>query len=78
VCCAKKVSKLINSPVVRLLGTRVGSTSAEVVPQGVILAHKKNKERLCVYKIESIDHRELTYVSGKSKRKMSGKGIESE
>jgi hypothetical protein len=36
VCCAKEASKLINSPVVqqevRLLGTRVGGTSAEVVP----------------------------------------------
>jgi hypothetical protein len=39
VCCAKKVSKLINIPVVRFLGTRVGGTSAEprVVPQGVNL-----------------------------------------
>ena len=34
VCFAKEVSKLINSAVVRLLGTRVGSASAEVVPGG--------------------------------------------
>jgi hypothetical protein len=30
-CCAKEVSELINRPVVDLLGTRVGSTSAQVV-----------------------------------------------
>jgi len=44
VCCAKKVSKLINSPVVRLLGTRVGSTSAERC-QGVNLKLQPQDER---------------------------------
>ncbi len=35
VCCAKEVSDLINLPVVSLLGTRVGGTSAEVVTKRV-------------------------------------------
>jgi len=30
-CCAKKVSKLINRPVVSLLGTRVSGTSTEMI-----------------------------------------------
>ena len=37
-CCAKKVSKLVNHPVVSLLGTRVSGTSAEVVPVPVIFS----------------------------------------
>jgi hypothetical protein len=37
VFCAEKVSDLINRPVVSLLGTRVGGTSAEVVPQSIDL-----------------------------------------
>ncbi len=37
VCCAEKVSKLINRPVVSLLGTRVGGTSAEVVTKSIEL-----------------------------------------
>ena len=37
VCCAEKVSDLTNRPVVRLLGTRVGGTSAEVVPKRIDL-----------------------------------------
>jgi len=36
VCCAKEVIDFINHPVVSLLGTRVGGTSAEVVPRGSI------------------------------------------
>ena len=35
--CAKKVSKLINRPVVSLLDTRMGGTSAEVVPDRINL-----------------------------------------
>jgi hypothetical protein len=35
--CAKEVSNLINRPVVSLLGTRLGGTSAEVVPQWINL-----------------------------------------
>ena len=35
--CAKEASKLINRPVVSLLGTRVGGTSAEVVTKRVYL-----------------------------------------
>ena len=35
--CAKEVSNLINRPVLSLLGTRVGGTSAEVVPQSIDL-----------------------------------------
>ncbi len=31
VCCAKKVSKLINHPVVNLLGTQMGGTITEVI-----------------------------------------------
>jgi hypothetical protein len=34
-CCAKKVSKLINHPVVSLFGTRVSGTSANMVAQCV-------------------------------------------
>jgi hypothetical protein len=34
---AKEVSNLVNRPIVDLLSTRVDSTSAEVVPQGVNL-----------------------------------------
>jgi hypothetical protein len=37
VCCAKEVSDFINRPVVRLLGTRVGGTSAEVVTKRIYL-----------------------------------------
>ena len=37
VCCAEKVSDLTNLPVVSLLGTRVGGTSAEVVPKRIDL-----------------------------------------
>jgi hypothetical protein len=39
VCCAEKVSALTNRPVVSLLllGTRVGGTSAEVVPMRIDL-----------------------------------------
>jgi hypothetical protein len=37
VFCVKEVSRLINRPVVLFLDTRVGDTSAEVVPQGVNL-----------------------------------------
>ena len=37
VCGAKEVSDLINRPVVSLLGTRVGGTSAEVVPKSIYL-----------------------------------------
>jgi hypothetical protein len=44
VCCAKEVSKLIDSPVVRLLGTRVGSTSAEG-SKGVNLKLQPQDER---------------------------------
>jgi hypothetical protein len=39
VCCAEKVSDLINHPVVSLLGTRVGGTSAEVVNKSIELEH---------------------------------------
>ena len=35
--CAKEVSNLTNRPVVSLLGTRVGGTSAEVVPKRIDL-----------------------------------------
>jgi hypothetical protein len=35
VCCAEKVSDLTNHPVVSLLSTRVGSTSAEVVTKNI-------------------------------------------
>jgi hypothetical protein len=35
VCCVKEVSDLINHPVVSLLDTRVGSTSAEMVTKRV-------------------------------------------
>ena len=35
--CVKEVSNLINHPVVNLLGTRVGGTSAEVVTKRVYL-----------------------------------------
>ena len=37
VCCAEKVSDLTNRPVVCLLGTRVGGTSAKVVPKRIDL-----------------------------------------
>jgi hypothetical protein len=35
--CAKKVSKLINRPVVSLLGTRMGGTSTEMITQCIYL-----------------------------------------
>jgi hypothetical protein len=35
--CAKKVRKLINLPVVILLGTRMGGTSTEVITQYIYL-----------------------------------------
>jgi hypothetical protein len=35
VCCAKKVSKLIDRPVVSLLGTRMGGTSTEMIDHPV-------------------------------------------
>jgi hypothetical protein len=34
-CCAKEVSDLINRPGVGLFGTRVGSTSTEVVTKSI-------------------------------------------
>ncbi len=40
VSCEKEVSNLINHPVVRLLVTRVGGTSVEVVPKRIGLNHK--------------------------------------
>jgi hypothetical protein len=39
VCGAKEVSDLISRPVVSLLGTRVGGTSAEVVTKSISLQH---------------------------------------
>jgi len=35
VCCVEKVNDLINRPVVSLLGTRVGDTSAEMIPKRI-------------------------------------------
>jgi hypothetical protein len=35
--CAKDVSNLVNHPIVSLLGTRVGSTRAKVIPKQVYL-----------------------------------------
>jgi hypothetical protein len=35
--CAEKVSKLINRPVVSLLGTRVSGTSTEMITQCIYL-----------------------------------------
>jgi hypothetical protein len=37
VCCAKKVNKLIDRPVVSLLGTRMGGTSTEMITQCIYL-----------------------------------------
>jgi hypothetical protein len=37
VCCAEKVSKLINSPVVSLFGTRVSSTSTKMITKRIYL-----------------------------------------
>ena len=37
VCCAEKVSELINRPVVRLLGTRVTGTSVEMITKIIYL-----------------------------------------
>ena len=37
VCCAEKIRNLVNRPVVSLLSTRVGSTSAEVVTKSISL-----------------------------------------
>ncbi len=36
-CCVKKVSKLINHPVVILLDTRMGGTSTEMITQCIYL-----------------------------------------
>ena len=36
-CCAEKVSELINRPVVRLFGTRVGGARGNMVTKGVYL-----------------------------------------
>jgi hypothetical protein len=46
--CAKKVSKLINRPVVSLLGTRMGGSSTEVITQCIYLklSATTNRKRL--------------------------------
>ena len=43
--CTKKVSKLINHPIVSLLGTRMGGTSTEVITQCKLSA-TTNRKRL--------------------------------
>ena len=44
VCCAKKVSELINHPVVCLFGTRVGGTRVKVVTKSVYLKLPTTRE----------------------------------
>ncbi len=58
VCCAKKVSKLIDRPVVSLLGTRMGGTSTEMITQCIYL-------KLSAYPVASANHnRGLSGITG--------------
>jgi hypothetical protein len=43
VCCAKKVRKLINRPVVSLLGNRLDGTSTEMITQCIYLKFMMNQ-----------------------------------
>jgi hypothetical protein len=47
VCCEKKVSKLIDCPVVSLLGTRMGGTSTEMITRCIYqkLSTSANRKR---------------------------------
>ena len=45
--CAEKVSKLINLPVVSLLGTRVCGTSTEMITQSIYLKFPATTSRKC-------------------------------
>jgi hypothetical protein len=58
VCCAKKVSKLINHPVVSLLDTRVSGTSTEMIAQCVYpkLPTTTNHKRLLRHHWDLSDH----------------------
>ena len=68
-CGVKEVSNLVNRPIVDLLGTRVGSTSAEVVPQGLFIIRGKARGKKGIHMIGVGEVRETKHTNGESLKK---------